>query len=56
MDRLLREGGKTEGLLTMITFGVPYAAFAGPFVTESLPQLQTLGAPDDVRLVMFFDS
>ena len=56
MDRLLREGGKTEGFLTMITFGIPYAAFAGPFVTETLPKLQTLGSPDDVRLVMFFDS
>jgi hypothetical protein len=56
MERLLREGGPTEGLLTLIAFGVPYAEFAGPFVTETLPRLQSLGPPDDVRLVMFFDS
>ncbi len=56
MERLLREGGPTEGVLTLVAFGVPYAEFAGPFVTETLPRLQALGPPDDVRLVMFFDS
>jgi hypothetical protein len=56
MDRLLREGGDTEGLLTLISFGIPYADFAGPFVTETLPLLSTLGPPEDVRLVLYFDS
>jgi hypothetical protein len=56
MERLLREGRDTDGLLTLITFGIPYAEFAGPFVTETLPLLRTLGEPDDVRLVLYFDS
>jgi hypothetical protein len=56
MDRRLREGAGTEGLLTLISFGIPYAEFAGPFVTETLPRLRQLGEPEDVRLIVYFDS
>jgi hypothetical protein len=56
MERLLRDGGNTDGLLTLITFGIPYVEFAGPFVTETLPRLRTFGEPENVRLVMSFDS
>lgn len=56
MEALIASGGDTEGLLTLISFGVPYAEFAGPFVTETLPLLRQQGEPDKVRIVFFFDS
>jgi hypothetical protein len=56
MDRLLASGADTAGVQTLVRFGVPYAAFAGPFLTETLPLLARQGAPDDVRLVLYFDS
>src|SRR5262245_17441987 len=56
MDRLLAEGGDRQGMLALIDFDIPYADFAGPFVTETLPLLQTQGKPEDVRLVVYFDS
>jgi hypothetical protein len=56
MDRLLAEGGDTAGALTLVDFGVPYAEFAGPFVTETVPLLLRQGPPEDVRLVLYFDS
>jgi hypothetical protein len=56
MDRLIRDGADAAGKQTLIEFGVSYAEFAGPFLTETLPRLQQLGGPDDVRLVMSFDS
>jgi hypothetical protein len=56
MEKLINEGADTDGKLTMISFGIPYADFAGPFVTESLPLLATLGAREDVRLIVSFDS
>ena len=36
--------------------GPPYAAYAGPFLTETLPLLRTLGEPGAVRVVFWFDS
>lgn len=56
MDRRLTADRRAHGVETLITFGIAYAEFAGPFVTETLPLLATLGGPDDVRIVMFFDS
>jgi hypothetical protein len=56
MDRLLAAGADTAGVQTLVRFGIPYAVFAGPFVTETLPLLQQQGPPDDVRLVLYFDS
>ncbi len=56
MERLIRDGGDMQGLLTLITFRIPYATFAGPFVTETLPLLAQQGEPEDVRIVFYFDS
>jgi hypothetical protein len=56
MERLIREGADSDDKLTLVSFGIPYADFAGPFLTETLPLLQKQGAPDDVRLIMSFDS
>lgn len=33
-----------------------YAAHCGKFFTESIPKLQSLGDPEDVRIVFFFDN
>jgi hypothetical protein len=56
MERRIAEGTEEEDHFTRIAFGIPYAEFAGPFVTEALPLLQALGPADDVRLVLWFDS
>jgi hypothetical protein len=56
MEQLIIEGGETAGLQTLVSFAVLYADFAGPFVTETLPLLQQQGRPEDVRLIMSFDS
>ena len=49
-------GTNTAGLLTLVSFGIPYAEFAGPFVTETLPLLSQQGPPEEVRLILSFDS
>jgi hypothetical protein len=56
MERLIDEKGNTRDKLTRISFGVPYAEFAGPFLTETLPLLAQQGGPEDVRIIMSFDS
>jgi hypothetical protein len=56
MDRLIAAGTDTTGVQTLIEFGIPYGEFAGPFLTETLPLLQKYGRPEDVRLVLYFDS
>jgi hypothetical protein len=56
MERLITAGEDTSLKMTLISFGIPYAEFAGPFVTETLPLLQQLASPDDIRLILSFDS
>jgi hypothetical protein len=56
MERRLNSGTNTAGLLTLVSFGIPYAEFAGPFVTETLPLLSQQGPPEEVRLILSFDS
>jgi hypothetical protein len=56
MERLINAGEDTRDKLTLVSFGIPYADFAGPFLTETLPLLQKQGAAEDVRLIMSFDS
>lgn len=45
-----------DGLVTRVNWGVTYRECAGEFLTKTLPALQALGAPDDVRLCFFFDN
>jgi hypothetical protein len=56
MERRINGGTNTAGLLTLVSFGIPYAEFAGPFVTETLPLLSQQGPPDEVGLILSFDS
>jgi hypothetical protein len=57
MERLAREeAARTDKIGTLITFGIPYAEFAGPFLTETLPRLSQQGTPEDVRLIVSFNS
>lgn len=56
MEQYINEGWETMGVYTEVTLEIPYADYAGPFVTETIPLLRTLGEPDAIRLVMWFDS
>jgi hypothetical protein len=56
MERHSKSGKETQGILTKITFEIPYAEFCSPFVQETLPVLGTFGKPHDVRIVFWFDS
>jgi hypothetical protein len=57
MERLARkEAAHTDKVGTLISFGIPYAEFAGPFLTETLPLLSQQGTPEDVRLIVSFNS
>jgi hypothetical protein len=56
MDRHLRSGKGAPGVYTKIAFEVPYAEYCPTFVQETLPRLGTLGEPEDVRIVLWFDS
>jgi hypothetical protein len=56
MDRLAEESTQADKVVTLISFAVPYAEFAGPFLTETLPLLSQQGEPEDVRLIVSFDS
>ena len=48
------EDGKSA--YTQIEWGVSYRDCVGSFLTETIPALQKLGAPDDVRIVFWFDN
>lgn len=50
------EAGEARAAATLISWDVPYADFAGPFLTTTLPRLRELGEPEDVRLILSFDS
>lgn len=41
---------------THVEWGVSYRECAGKFLKETLPALQQLGDPDDVRICFFFDN
>jgi hypothetical protein len=56
MERYLKAGKETHGIYTKIVLEIPYANFCPLFVTETLPRLGTLGEPEDVRIVFWFDS
>jgi hypothetical protein len=56
MERQLKAGKGIQGIYTRIAFEVSYARIFAPFVEESLPLLGTLGKPQDVRIVFWFDS
>jgi hypothetical protein len=56
MDRHLQSGKGAQGVYTKITFEIPYAEYCPGFVQETLPRLGTLGEPENVRIVFWFDS
>ena len=41
---------------TQVEWGETYATSVGDFLTETLPALQLLGKPEDVRIVFWFDN
>jgi hypothetical protein len=43
-------------LRTQIKFGVPYSRFCPALFSDTLPKLDALGPPDEVRVVFWFDS
>jgi hypothetical protein len=53
-EEMLRE--QPEEYLTQITWEEKYADCAWRFLDETLPKLQALGSPEDVRIVFFFDN
>lgn len=55
MDEVINRGW-AENHYTLVRWSEPYHASAGRFYTETLPKLQGLGNPDDVRIVFFFDN
>jgi hypothetical protein len=56
MERHLKSGKETHGIYTKIAIEVPYLEFCPLFVQETLPFLSTLGEPEAVRIVFWFDS
>jgi hypothetical protein len=56
MDRYLKAGKGMQRKYTKIAFEIPYAEFCPLFLQETLPRLGTLGKPQDVRIVFWFDS
>lgn len=42
--------------VTLVEWEVPYRDRAGEFLEKTLPALQALGNPDDVRIVFWFDN
>lgn len=56
MERLVNLGADHPKLMTLISWGVPYAEFVDSFLTETLPLLCSLGEPSDVRLILSFGS
>jgi len=45
-----------EHWYTVVSWTETYAASVGDFLTETLPKLEALGAPEDVRCVFWFDN
>ncbi len=41
---------------TLVEWEEPYSVSANEFLTETLPKLEALGSPDDVRIVFWFDN
>jgi hypothetical protein len=56
MERLIKQGQDTEARFTEVMFEEPVAAYCELFVSDTLPLLRSLGEPDDVRIVLWFDS
>jgi hypothetical protein len=56
MERLIKEGQDTQRKFTEVVFKEPVAAYCHYFVTETLPLLRSLGDPENVRVVLWFDS
>ena len=56
MERLIKEDQETQGMLTEVVFEEPVAAYCHYFVSETIPLLRSLGEPENVRIVLWFDS
>jgi hypothetical protein len=57
MERLVNAGAAAVGLSALVSWEeLPYADYTDQFLTETLPLLRQQGGPDDVHLVMYFDS
>lgn len=56
MARRLKQGEDTGRRVTEVAFEQPVAPYCHDFVVETLPLLGTLGKPDDVRIILWFDS
>jgi hypothetical protein len=56
MERLIEQDQDTQGKFTEVVFEEPIAAYCHYFVAETLPLLRSLGEPEDVRIVLWFDS
>lgn len=54
MEQLIEGGKLTTGALTQITCKNSYPEFCEVFAQQTVPLLQTLGGPDDVRIVFWF--
>jgi hypothetical protein len=47
---------RLEGVYCLVSWQTPYYRAASSFLSETLPRLWRLGAPEDVRCVFWFDS
>lgn len=56
LDQRLKDGEECASVYAEAIWPVTYREAAGQYVTELVPWLESLGAPDDVRIVMGFDS
>jgi hypothetical protein len=58
MDELLvaEDNGFTSKYMTRIEWKQTYRSRVGEFIEETIPRLRELGAPNDVRLVFWFDN
>jgi hypothetical protein len=56
MERLIREGQETEAKFTEVIFEEPVASYCYYFLSETLPLLSSLASPEDVRIILWFDS
>lgn len=48
--------GRTKDAYTSVEWTEPYSASVGKFLTQTIPALQKLGDPENVRIVFFFDN
>ena len=56
MERLIKENQDTRGKFTEVVFEESVAPYCHYLVSETLPLLRLLGEPENIRIVLWFDS